>query len=101
MLVNKIEMIPCPCGENIFPTRTCSSFLISVTASDGRYSKEDALRLVASWNLLRHLSQEELDNKLFLIEKSNQTSSTTIEESADRNSKAFHSIRSKDGRFPI
>lgn len=55
-IVHKLHMTPCTCMT------TCTSFFINpILMVDSRVSKEDARRLVASWNYLRNVPIEDLE----------------------------------------
>lgn len=66
MAVDKAEMKPCSCGGN------CTSYiLVNPMGCDSRFSKDDARRLIASWNMFLNASLEDLEKLVVAKENNN------------------------------
>ena len=70
-IVRKIEIEPCPsCTDPLYP---CNKYMLSVLMTDSRMDKDDARRLVASWNYFRDIDLETLEriseNKTVMLEE--------------------------------
>ena len=69
-IVSKIEIEPCPsCTPSVPP---CNKYMLSLLMIDSRMDKDEARRLVASWNYFRDIDLETLEriseNKTKMLE---------------------------------